>query len=150
MRVHVLEREQRISAPREKVFAFFADAFELEAITPSWLGFEVLTPGPVEMRAGTLIAYRMALHGFPVRWLTRIERWEPQTAFVDRQLRGPYRLWHHVHTFEPCSQGTLMRDRVSYALPLGPLGELAHAAFVRRELARIFDFRRESSAGVLG
>jgi ligand-binding SRPBCC domain-containing protein len=150
MRVHVLEREQRISAPREKVFAFFADAFELEAITPSWLGFEVLTPGPVEMRAGTLIAYRMALHGFPVRWLTRIERWEPQTAFVDRQLRGPYRLWHHVHTFEPCSQGTLMRDRVSYALPLGPLGELAHAAFVRRELARIFDFRRESIAGVLG
>jgi ligand-binding SRPBCC domain-containing protein len=132
------------------VFEFFADAFELEAITPPWLGFEVLTPGPVDMHAGTLIAYRMALHGVPVSWLTRIERWEPQTAFVDRQLRGPYRLWHHVHAFEPWGQGTLMRDRVSYALPLGLLGELAHAALVRRDLARIFDFRRESVARILG
>jgi ligand-binding SRPBCC domain-containing protein len=148
--VHVLEREQRIAAPKEKVFEFFADAFELEAITPPWLGFEVLTPGPVDMHAGTLIAYRMALHGVPVSWLTRIEHWEPQTAFVDRQLRGPYRLWHHVHTFEPCGRGTLMRDRVSYALPLGLLGELAHAALVRRDLARIFDFRRESVARILG
>jgi ligand-binding SRPBCC domain-containing protein len=150
MRVHVLEREQRIAAGRSEVFAFFADAFNLEALTPPWLGFEVLTKRPIEMRAGALIGYRMQLHRVPVRWLTRIERWEPETAFVDRQLRGPYRLWHHVHTFSDCVEGTSMRDRVSYALPLGVLGAAAHAAFVRRDLARIFDYRRESVARVFG
>jgi ligand-binding SRPBCC domain-containing protein len=141
MRVHVLERSQRLPRPPEDVFPFFADAFNLEAITPAWLHFRVLTPAPVTMAAGTRLAYRLRLHGLPLRWLTRIEVWEPPVRFVDVQVRGPYRLWHHTHSFEPDGDGTLMRDRVRYALPLGPLGEVAHALLVRRDLERIFAFR---------
>jgi ligand-binding SRPBCC domain-containing protein len=141
MKVHLLEREQHVPASPEAVFAFFADARNLEAITPPWLGFRVLTPGPIEMRPGALIEYRLALHRVPVRWLTRIEEWAPGRSFVDAQVRGPYRLWHHTHTFTPADGGTLVGDRVRYALPLGPLGELARVALVRRDLGRIFDFR---------
>jgi ligand-binding SRPBCC domain-containing protein len=148
--VRVLEREQLIGRPRDQVFAFFADAYNLEALTPPWLRFGVQTPRPVEMRPGALIAYRMRLHGLPVRWLTRIEEWEPGRGFVDRQLKGPYRIWHHTHTFEEHPGGTRMRDVVRYALPLGPLGELARVALVDRDLRRIFDFRREAVAGLLG
>ncbi len=149
MRVELLEREQVIHGALEQVFAFFADAQNLEAITPPWLAFEVLTPAPLEMHAGALIAYRMRLHGVPVGWLTEIERWQPPVELVDRQLRGPYLLWHHTHTFRACAQGTLMRDRVRYALPLGLLGRVAHAAFVRRDLERIFDFRGEEISRML-
>ncbi len=142
MKVHLLQREQHVPASTEKVFAFFADARNLEAITPPWLGFSVLTPGPIEMRPGALIEYRLALHRVPVRWLTRIEEWTPGRSFVDAQVRGPYRLWHHTHTFTPADGGTLVGDRVHYALPLGPLGEIAHVALVRRDLERIFEFRQ--------
>jgi ligand-binding SRPBCC domain-containing protein len=141
VRVHVLERSQRLSRPPQDVFPFFADAFNLEAITPPWLRFRVLTPGPVTMAHGTLLEYRLRLRGLPLRWLTRIETWEPPLRFVDCQVRGPYRLWQHTHSFEPDGDGTIMRDRVRYALPLGPLGELAHMALVRRDLDRIFAFR---------
>lgn len=148
MRERLLERTQTIARPREEVFAFFADAHNLEAITPPWLHFGVRTPRPIAMDAGTLIAYRMRLHGLPVRWLTRIEEWEPDVRFVDRQLRGPYSLWHHTHTFEDVPAGTLMHDRVRYALPLGPLGDVAHNAFVGADLAKIFDFRRAAVAAL--
>jgi ligand-binding SRPBCC domain-containing protein len=148
--VHVLEREQLIARPREEVFAFFADAYNLQALTPPWLGFNIRTPGPIEMRPGALIVYRMRLHGLPVRWLTEIEEWEPEARFVDRQVRGPYSLWHHTHTFEDREGATLMRDRVRYALPLGPLGELARLVLVDSDLRRIFDFRREAVARRLG
>ncbi len=143
MSVHVLTREQRLLAPPEQVFPFFGDALNLEAITPPWLGFRVITPGPIEMAAGTLIEYRLKLHGVPIRWRTRIAAWEPPVRFVDEQMSGPYKLWHHTHDFEPLADGgTLMRDTVRYALPLGPLGEIAHRALVRGDLARIFDYRR--------
>jgi ligand-binding SRPBCC domain-containing protein len=102
------------------------------------------------MRPGTLIEYRLRLHRFPVNWLTRIESWLPGRRFEDRQVRGPYRLWHHTHTFEPCGGGTRVRDLVRYAMPLGPLGRLAHAAIVSRDLERIFDFRREAMAAAFG
>ena len=141
---HVLERSQRLPGAPEDVFGFFADAQNLERITPVWLGFRVLTPGPIVMEAGTLIEYRLKLHGVPIRWLTRIEVWEPPNRFVDVQVRGPYTAWHHTHTFEPDPDGTLMRDTVRYALPFGPLGEIARRAFVTRDLARIFDFRQEA------
>lgn len=144
MKLHVLQREQHLPQPPDDAFAFFGDAGNLETITPPWLGFEVLTPRPIAMHPGTLIAYRVALHGVPVRWLTRIEIWEPPHRFLDVQLRGPYALWHHLHTFEPAGSGTLMRDTVRYGLPLGPLGEVAHRLFVRRDVERIFDHRRHA------
>jgi hypothetical protein len=146
---HVLERAQLIDRPRGEVFSFFADARNLEAITPEFLHFEILPPAPVEMRAGTLIDYRLSLFGVPFRWRTRIEEWEPGRRFVDLQLRGPYALWHHTHAFEDADGGTRMTDRVRYRLPLGPLGELAHPVFVRRTLERIFDFRRDRIARLL-
>ena len=102
------------------------------------------------MSAGTLIDYRLKLHGIPVRWKTRIDAWEPGRCFVDRQISGPYALWHHTHTFEPEGPGaTLMRDRVRYRLPFGVLGAVAHLALVRRDLERIFDYRRDAVGAIL-
>ena len=150
MRVNVLEREQRLPCAPGAAFAFFGDAFNLEAITPPWLLFRIVTPRPIEMRPGALIEYRLRLRGLPVRWLTQIDEWDPGRRFVDTQLRGPYRLWHHTHSFEPDGAGgTLMRDTVRYTLPLGPAGELARRLVVGRDLGRIFDFRREAIANRL-
>ena len=146
MRLHVLERSQRLPRPPEDVFPFFGDALNLERITPAWLGFRVVDPESIEMHPGTLIDYRLRLHGLPLRWRTEIAVWDPPHRFVDVQLSGPYRLWHHTHTFERDGDATLMRDVVRYALPLGPLGELAHLALVRRDLHAIFDFRVDEVA----
>jgi ligand-binding SRPBCC domain-containing protein len=148
--LQTLTREQILPGDPDAVFAFFADALNLEAVTPPWLRFRVVTPGPIRMAPGTLIEYRLRLHGVPIRWLTRIEVWEPGKRFVDVQVRGPYRVWHHTHSFESRGDGTLVRDTVRYALPLGPLGRIAHAAIVRRDLERIFDFRHEEVARRLG
>lgn len=139
---HTLRRVQRLAGPPEAVFGFFADAGNLEAITPAWLGFEIVTPRPIEMRPGALIEYRLTLHRIRLGWLTRIEEWEPGVRFVDMQLAGPYRLWHHTHAFAPDGHGgTIMTDTVRYALPFWPLGEIAHRALVARDLAAIFDHR---------
>ena len=149
MSVHVLERRQRLPVPAERAFAFFGDAHNLEAITPPWLRFRIVTPGPIEMGSGTLISYRLSLHGVPVRWHTRIEVWEPPRRFVDIQVSGPYALWHHTHEFEPAEDGTMIRDRVRYRIGFGPLGAAALRLFVRRDLERIFDFRRTAIAGLV-
>ena len=148
--VHVLAREQTVPLPAEDAFEFFSDAFALERITPPWLDFRVITPEPVEMAEGTLIEYALRLHRLPIRWLTRIEAWEPPRRFVDAQLSGPYRLWEHTHSFVPQGPGTVILDRIRYALPLGPFGELARIAFVRRDLERIFDYRRKAVSELLG
>ncbi len=149
MSVHVLERSQRLDVPPDRAFAFFADARNLEAITPPWLRFRVVTPDPITMRSGTLIEYRLRLHGLPLRWRTRIDAWDPPHRFVDTQLRGPYALWEHTHTFSPAGEdGVVIGDRVRYALPLGRLGDLARV-FVRRDLDRIFDYRAREIAGRL-
>jgi ligand-binding SRPBCC domain-containing protein len=145
MRVYTLEREQVLPAAPRDVFPFFADARNLESITPPFLRFAVVTPDPIEMRVGTLIQYRLRLHGVPVNWLTTIQAWEPPHRFVDVQVRGPYALWHHTHLLEAHPDGTRMRDVVRYALPLGPLGALAHRLFVRRDVERIFDYRAAAS-----
>ena len=134
----------------EEVFDFFSDARNLERITPDWLRFRVLTKDPIEMKVGTPIRYRLRIAGFPVRWDTCITRWEPGKSFVDRQERGPYRLWVHTHTFEPIGDGVLMGDLVRYALPFGPLGRLAHALWVRGALAQIFDYRFERIGLIFG
>lgn len=150
-RIHILERTQRIERPVAEVFSFYADAGNLERITPPWLGFEVTTPRPIEMGVGALIEYRLRLHGVPVRWRTRIEAWDPPHRFVDAQLNGPYALWNHTHTFWSDGDGaTVLGDRVRYAIPFGPLGEVARELFVERDLARIFDYRRDTVAAALG
>ncbi len=149
-RVHVLARSQRLAVPVERAFAFYGEARNLEAITPPWLAFRVTTPGAIEMRAGALIDYRLKLHGVPVRWRTRIERWDPPGSFVDVQLRGPYALWEHTHSFHrDGDDAVVIGDYVRYALPLGLLGELAHALFVQRDLQRIFDHRTLAVAELL-
>jgi ligand-binding SRPBCC domain-containing protein len=146
LRYHVLRREQRLPGAPEEVFPFFADAHNLEAITPPFLGFRVTTPRPIDMHVGALIEYRLKLHGLPISWLTRIEDWTPGERFVDAQLAGPYRLWHHTHEFSPDGDGgTVMRDTVRYALPGWPLSEVAHP-LVARDLAAIFDFRAAAVA----
>jgi hypothetical protein len=147
VRIHVLEQEQRLPAPPDAVFPFFADARNLEAITPPLLRFRVLTPEPIVMRRGTLIQYRLRLRGVPVSWLTSIQEWDPPHRFVDVQVRGPYALWHHTHDLaSDGAGGTVMRDTVRYAIGFGPLGELAHRLLVRRDLEAIFAFRAEAVA----
>ena len=141
--IHVLRREQRLEAPPETVFPFFADARNLETITPPLLRFRLLTPDPVAMGVGTFLQYALRIHGVPVRWDTLIQEWEPPSRFVDVQVRGPYRLWHHTHELEPDGDGTLMRDTVRYAIGFGPFGEVARRAVIERDLEAIFRFRAE-------
>jgi ligand-binding SRPBCC domain-containing protein len=149
MRVHVLERDQVVPLPPAEVFRFYTDVGNLEPLTPPWLHFRVITDPSLELKEGALIEYRLTLHAVPVRWTTRIEEWEPGRRFRDVQLRGPYRLWDHEHEFTLVDGGTLIQDRVRYAIPYGPLGALAHVAFVRRDLRRIFDFRRDAVTRLL-
>jgi len=139
--IHELAREQHLLGSPEELFPFFADAANLELITPPWLRFRLIGEPPDPVGPGSLIRYRLRLHGVPMRWLTRIEDWRPGSRFADLQLRGPYRYWFHVHEFEPRPGGILMRDTVRYSMRAGRLGELARRAFVERDLERIFDYR---------
>lgn len=138
MTIHTFHDELWLPAPRTEVFAFFADAQNLEKITPTWLNFSILTPAPITMQAGARIDYRLRIHGIPVRWKTEITTWEPPHRFVDSQLSGPYRQWIHTHTFEEKDGGTLCRDRVEYAVPGGAL---VHRLFVQKDVQTIFAFR---------
>jgi len=130
--------EQWLPRSIEDIFAFFSNAHNLQTITPPWLRFEVLTPSPLAMRPGTLIDYRIRLRGLPIRWRTEIVEWKPPHSFVDVQLRGPYKLWHHTHTFEERDGGTVCGDLVRYR-PRG--GALMNWLFVRRDVENIFAFR---------
>lgn len=145
--VYTLQTELWLPRGLHEVFDFFADAYRLEEITPPWLHFHVLTPKPVPMFARTKIDYRLRLHGIPIRWQSEISEWEPPFRFVDRQLRGPYRLWHHRHTFEERDDGTLVKDHVDYAVFGGPL---VHWLTVKRDLERIFAFRHQRLIEFLG
>ena len=144
MAEYILEREQIIRRPRAEVFEFFADAVNLERITPPELQFHIITPPPIEVRKGALIDYELKLRGIPITWKTEITQWNPPHDFVDTALRGPYKQWIHLHAFEERSDGreTYMKDVVRYRLPLEPLGDLAHF-YVKKELAYIFDYRRQ-------
>jgi ligand-binding SRPBCC domain-containing protein len=141
MRVREFQSELWLPVPPEELFPFFADATNLNAITPPWLHFQIVTPPPILMREGTLIDNRLRVHGLPVRWRTRIRTWQPPRRFVDEQIRGPYRLWIHEHTFEPRDGGTLARDHVRYAVPFDCM---VHRLFVRRDIETIFQFRADA------
>ncbi|MBM3972292.1 MAG: SRPBCC family protein [Planctomycetes bacterium] len=144
-----LIREQTIHRPLDEVFPFFADARNLETLTPPWLRFEILTPGNIDMRVGTIIQYALRVHGLPINWTTAITVWNPPFEFVDMQLRGPYLLWHHRHTFEAVGDSTRMIDEVNYRLPLGWIGRAMHGFMVRRDLKAIFDYRERTVKSLL-
>lgn len=145
--MNTLRRRQVVKRPRAEVFTFFEDAKNLGRITPPFMGFEIITPTPIQMGAGTLIDYRIRLFGIPMRWRTEIELYERGERFVDRQLSGPYRMWRHTHVFRDLPDGaTEMIDEVDYDVGFGPFGVLAHRLFVQRTLARIFDYRAEAVA----
>jgi len=135
-----LHDELWLPRPVAEIFPFFADAANLEKITPPWLSFQVQTPAPIEMRPGALIDYRLKVHGIPLTWRTEILEWDPPHSFVDVQLKGPYRLWHHTHTFAEKDGGTLCTDDVRYR-PIG--GWLIDTLFVKRDVKTIFDYRRK-------
>jgi ligand-binding SRPBCC domain-containing protein len=138
-----LHREQWIGRPREEVFEFFSDAANLQAITPPWLNFRILSPMAIAMRQGAEIRYRLAWHGIPVRWSTVIVDWHPPDSFVDWQAGGPYAFWEHTHSFLSEAGGTRIIDHVRYRLPLGFLGRIAHRLRVRADVERIFDYRAQ-------
>lgn len=144
--VYVLETELWLPREINDVFAFYSDAHRLEDITPPWLHFQVKTPKPILMSPGITIDYRLRLHGIPLKWRSEISTWEPPFRFVDQQLIGPYRLWHHEHTFVERDQGTFLRDRVDYSM-WG--GSLIHSLFVRRDLERIFEYRQQRTIELL-
>lgn len=146
---YLLERVQVVPRSLSDVFAFYADPDNLARITPPWLGFRILTP-KTAMRAGLQIEYRIHPLGVPQRWVSEITVWEPPHRFVDEQRRGPYRRWHHLHEFRATAGGTEIRDRVTYELPLGPLGRLAHGLVVRRQLESIFAFRERAVRDLFG
>lgn len=145
-----LDRSQVVPQPPNEVFPFFANAGNLELITPEFLHFRILTPLPIRMEPGALIDYRLQLFAFPFHWRTRIEIFEPGQRFTDVQVSGPYRRWHHLHEFTAVPGGTLIRDVVDYELPFGLLGACAQTLFVRRTLAKIFDYRKERIREIFG
>lgn len=139
-----------VPAAPEAVFPFFADAHNLQRLTPDWLSFEILTPAPIDMRVGTLIDYRIRLRGIPIRWRTRIAAWQPPCLFVDEQLRGPYSVWHHTHTFTPSDGGTVLGDQVEMRPKGGPFASLAMRLLVRGDVERIFRHRATVMAAQFG
>ena len=149
MAEHILTRELILDLPREKVFGFFADAANLERITPPELNFHIVTPQPFDLKKGALIDYQLKLRGFPLNWRTVISTWNPPHEFVDEALKSPYKQWIHRHTFTELDENkTLIKDEVRYRLPLEPLGDIAHF-FVRKELNYIFDFRQKTVKEIL-
>ena len=143
---YVMQAECVVSRPIDEVFAFFSDATQLQAITPPWLHFQVLTPEPIEMFVGQRIDYRLRVRGLPLSWTSEITAWEPGGRFVDEQIRGPYSHWHHEHRFESADQGTRVIDIVHYGVPGGAL---VHALFVRRDIEKIFAYRQQVLGNLL-
>lgn len=150
MSEHILERKQIIQRPRKEVFEFFADAGNLEKITPPELNFHIITPQPIDIKKGALIDYQLKLRGIPITWKTEITQWNPPFDFVDSALKSPYKQWIHLHTFEEGENGeTIMKDIVRYRLPFEPLGDVAHF-YVKKELAYIFDYRYKVIEEIFG
>lgn len=137
MKTFNIQKEILIQKSLKDVFDFFSNAANLQKLTPSWLHFEILTPLPIQIQKGTLIDYRIRIHRLPVKWQTKITKWEPPFRFIDEQIKGPYRLWIHEHRFEETPEGVKVTDIVEYA---PPFGWLANELFVKHDLKRIFDF----------
>ena len=139
-----IHAEALVPAPLDETFAFFSDARNLERLTPPWLAFNIRTEGPIAMREGTLIDYRIVLYGVPIPWQTRIDVWEPGVRFVDLQVRGPYRWWRHEHRFEAAGEMTRVIDHVEYT----PRARWISGALVTRDVERIFSYRKQTLAAL--
>ncbi len=149
--MNVFEQQQFIPGHSvEKVFDFFSTEKNLEILTPPWIHFHVVGKSTPQVQEGTRIQYRLKIHGIPTRWESIIEEWIPHQRFVDRQLKGPYRYWHHTHLFESKDGGTLISDRVLYLVPFGYLGQLATGWLVRRDVQKIFHYRTEQIGRLFG
>ena len=142
MKNYLLETKTEISKPLDQVFDFFSRAENLEKLTPKWLNFKILTPLPIEIRQGKIIDYEIRLFGIPFKWKTLITDWQPGIKFTDEQLKGPYKTWIHTHHFEAVGSKTVMRDRVEYRPKGGILSPIIHYFFVKKQVKKIFDFRR--------
>jgi ligand-binding SRPBCC domain-containing protein len=140
MRTYRLQTQLWLPQPREEIFNFFSDPSNLDRLTPPWLHFEILTPKSVEMNAGTLLDYRLRLHGIPLRWQSEISVWEPPNRFIDRQIKGPYRQWVHEHNFSAHQGGTLVGDSVTYSVPGG---RIIQKLLVAPDLDRVFGYRHK-------
>jgi ligand-binding SRPBCC domain-containing protein len=149
MTLYTLHRELWVPNPLPSVLDFFSRAENLQRITPPWMQFRILTPLPIIMKQGATIAYALRVRGIPLQWLTEIERWNPPYEFIDRQAKGPYKLWRHTHRFSEVEGGTSIVDLVDYALPFGALGRVLHRLQVARDLARIFDYRAQRVRALL-
>jgi ligand-binding SRPBCC domain-containing protein len=142
--------EQLVPRPLNEVFEFFSRAENLQQITPPWLNFKIVGVDPSPVRQGTRIDYRLRMRGLPLRWRSEIVEWDPPHKFVDVQVRGPYKLWHHTHRFVAEGNSTRIADEVRYQLPLGILGRIAHALLLRRDVESIFQFRQEKIRSLFG
>jgi ligand-binding SRPBCC domain-containing protein len=148
---HRLDARMVLPRPIDEVFAFFSDAANLERLTPDWLQFVIVTPTPIELGEGAVIDYRLRLHRVPLRWRTLISAWEPPHRFVDRQTSGPYARWVHEHRFADLDGATLCADSVSYRMHGGRAAhELQNATVAARDLCRIFSYRQQQMALILG
>ena len=142
MKLYTLESNQFINKPIEEVFQFFSKPENLSVITPAKLGFKILSPNPIKMEVGRLIDYNIYLMGIPIHWRTLITDYEPPNMFVDQQIKGPYAMWHHTHTFQKINdKETLISDIVKYGLPFGFIGGMANALYVKKDLESIFSYR---------
>ena len=134
----------------QKTWEFFSKAENLPRITPTWMKFEVVTPQPIQIQQDSVLDYRIRWMGIPIGWKTRIIDWSPPRQFIDLQLRGPYSLWHHQHTFSQSEEGTICTDRVLYRVPVPVLGRVMNSLMVKRQLVGIFEFRRRVITQELG
>lgn len=149
MKIYILKRRQTFKQQIDEVFNFFKKPENLEKITPKSVRFKILTPPPIKMKIGTVLDYTIHLAGLPVRWTTLISNFEPPYRFADVALKSPYSFWHHTHTFEENSGGTIMTDEVCYSLPFGPLGRIIHSLWVKRQLDYIFNYRAQIISEIL-
>ena len=147
-----LETAFIVAADLQTTWSFFSRAQNLPTITPPWLDFRLLTPSPITLQQDSIMDYTIRWLGARIHWRTRIIDWSPPHQFIDLQIRGPYTLWHHQHTFVPApgGNGTECRDRVVYKLPGMVLGRITHRLAVRRQLVEIFEYRQQQVANQLG
>ena len=142
-RDQVFEQKTLVKAPIEKVFEFFSEAKNLEMITPPWLNFKIIDQSTPNIQAGTILTYKLKIHGIPIRWKTLIESWTPNLHFVDTQIKGPYKKWHHTHRFTSTPEGTIVEDTVLFRVHFGLFGQLLTGNWVRKDVKKIFLFREK-------